>query len=147
MLKLMKRLIPIMGFVLLIGACKAPEMQPLNTSTDPQVLYADNAVHLIYVGADNCPYCRDWEAWALPEYSATNVAKKAYFTWIRADRFQDTGRDEYWPEHARWVRDELKISRGTPRYIVLKGREIQMYKSGTGSWKREVLPLLSQLTY
>ena len=121
-------------------------MKPLNTSSDPQVLYADNAVHLVYVGAHNCPYCRNWEGWELKEYSGSPRASKVYFTWIQADRFQDTGADAYWPEHLRWLRDETKVSSGTPRFVVLQGRQVKMNKHGTGAWKREVIPLLKSLT-
>lgn len=133
--------------LLILAACQTPAMQPLNISNDPQVLYADNAVHLVYVGADNCPYCHSWEGWELKEYSNSPVAAKVYFTWIKAERFQDTGQDAYWPEHLRWLRDATKATSGTPRFVVLKGRNIKANKKGMGAWKRDVLPLLERLAH
>ncbi|MCK5777582.1 MAG: hypothetical protein KAH11_02250 [Rhodospirillales bacterium] len=121
-------------------------MKPLKVSNDPAELYAADTVHLVYIGADNCPYCKDFEGWDLKEYSNSDLAKKVYFTWVRTARFQDTDNDEDWPDHLEWVRGETEVSRGTPRFLVLEGRDLKLNAFGTHRFKSEVIPLLSRLT-
>lgn len=138
--------IPLLLVVGLLVGCKTPEMKPLNTTNDTSVLYADNSVHLVYIGADNCGYCRRFEAWDLPEFSNSELASKVYVTWVKAFRFQDTDNDEDWPDHLEWVRDETKVDRGTPRFLVLQGRDLKLNTYGTSSFNKKVIPLMERLT-
>ena len=122
-----------------------PIIQPFLICNDPEKLFADGSVHLIYIDAANCSYCDLYKKIYLPNFKKQNLAKKIYFTIIETGDYRDTDRDEDWPEHLQWIRDKTKVHRGTPRFIVMSGRDIVANEGGTRRWNSRVIPLLKQL--
>lgn len=41
--------------------------------------------------------------------------------------------------------EQLKITRGSPRFIVVQGDKILTHKFGRRSWNQDVLPLIERL--
>ena len=120
-------------------------IQPFLICDDPEKLFANGSVHLIYIDAANCSYCDLYKRIYLPNFKKQNLAKKIYFSIIETGDYRDTDRDEDWPEYLQWVRDKTKVHRGTPRFIVMSGRDIVANEGGTRRWNSRVIPLLKQL--
>ena len=106
---------------------------------------ADGKVIVVYVSAYNCPYCREWEAFAQPKFEKSAERKQVEFRMVKASYFSRVDEDRYWAEDIRWIRDQLKITRGTPRFIVAKDGKVLIHKFGTSSWDRDVFPLVRRL--
>ena len=49
-----------------------------------------------------------------------------------------------WPADLRWVPEQLGITRGTPRFIVVRGDKVLLHKFGRRTWSTDVLPLIER---
>ena len=102
-------------------------------------------ITLIYVGAWDCVYCKQWESFSLPAWEKSPERRHVDFRIVKATTFWRLDDDRYWPEDIRWVRDKLKITKGTPRFIVVVGHDVRLQRFGLYSWDTNVYPSLKQL--
>lgn len=101
-------------------------------------------ITLIYISAWNCPPCIYWSRQYKPLFQTESAKKHIIFREVEAYRYQSIGEDGLWPEDLRWVRDELGIIRGTPRWIILNDGKIEL--SGRGSeWRNIIWPRLREI--
>jgi len=120
-------------------------IQPFLICNDPEKLFADGSVHLIYIDAANCSDCVEYKRNYFPNFKSSDLAKKIYLTIIETEDYRDTDRDEDWPEYLRWIRDKTKVNRGSPRFIVMSGRDIVANEYNNRRWSSRVIPLSTQL--
>ena len=121
-------------------------IQPFLICNDPEKLFADGSVHLIYVDAANCPHCVEYKKNYLSKFKKSELAKNIYFTIIEAEDYRNTALDKDWPEYLQWIRDKTKVRYPHPRFIVMSGRNIVANEVGNYRWRKRVIPLLTQLT-
>lgn len=106
------------------------------------VTHADRPVTLIYVRSSACPFCRQWENFVEPEWARSAERSRLSYRVLDFPHFSDITSDRRWPEDLRWVRDELRLTRGTPRFILVKDRKILASYFGTRSWESEMVPTI-----
>ena len=122
-----------------------PIIQPFLICNDPEKLFADGSVHLIFIDAANCSDCVKFKKNYFPKFKESELAKNIYLTIIETKDYRDTDRDEDWPEYLQWIRDETKVHQGSPRFIVMSGRDIVANEYNNRRWGSRVIPLLTQL--
>lgn len=109
----------------------------------------DTRITVVYVGAANCPYCREWETAIGMGYRRDFLASKEFpsveYREVKTPMYSDTSEDQYWPDDLRWVRDKSNAKRGTPRFLVVVGDEVVLNAFGTKGWKNSVVPLIKDL--
>ena len=108
------------------------------------VTHADRPVTLIYVNSSACPSCREWELFDEPQWARSAERSRVSFRVLHFPHFSDITADSRWPEDLRWVRDELRLTRGTPRYILVKDRTILASHFGSNRWQSAVVPAVRQ---
>ena len=59
-----------------------PIIQPFLICNDPEKLFADGSVHLIYIDAANCPYCVEYKRDYLSKFKKSELAKNIYLSLI-----------------------------------------------------------------
>ena len=99
-------------------------------------------VTLIYIRSPVCPYCLDWERTEEPRWLASPERGRLTYRVLEFAHFRNIAEDSGWPQDLRWVRDRERLTRGTPRFIVISGNDILISTFGTGSWERDVLPVI-----
>ena len=64
---------------------------------------------------------------------------------IKANVYQQIDDNRDWPADIRWIRDSLKLQRGTPRYIVAADGKVLLHRFGARAWAAEAYPLIRRL--
>lgn len=121
----------------LFGCQTTGPQMPADTGPDPS-----RPVSVLYIRSDSCPYCRRWEAVAEQRWLASDTRPKVVYRVLDFPHFRDISGDDGWPADLRWVREQEGLKRGTPRYIVIRDREVLISEYGTASWLNDVLPLI-----
>jgi hypothetical protein len=103
------------------------------------------AIQLIYIGAYNCIYCKQWELFSEPPWRKRPEAAKVEVRKIMVPFFERTNADASWPEDLRWVRDQTNVKAGTPRFIVVVDHRIVQNAFGLNGWNQRTVPLLADL--
>lgn len=89
----------------------------------------------------------------LGEHPWEGVQGNAEYTrvdWVKIDspRIRSAYEDAYWPQELRRFRDQAKLKRGVPRWMVLKDDKIVFNgfgkKSDFPDWPSEVLPAIKK---
>jgi hypothetical protein len=106
---------------------------------------AHKAIQLIYVGAYNCPPCKQWELFKEPAWQKSPEAAQVELRKIMVPFFENTASDSAWPEDLRWVRDRTHARAGTPRFIVVVDRRVVQTSFGIRGWTERVVPLVAEL--
>ena len=133
------------SLVLIAHAFQANSMEPFKTSSNPDELFSKDAVHVIYVDAYNCPDCDEYKMSGLRKFKKTKLASEVYFTTIKTKRYQDTDRDEDWPNHLQWIRNVTNVKKGAPRFVIMSGRTVVDNIYGNRGWRVKAIPLLTRL--
>jgi hypothetical protein len=102
-------------------------------------------IQLIYVGADNCGPCKNWELFSEPAWRKSPEAKQVELRKVKVPFFINTASDSAWPEDLRWVRDRTNARSGTPRFIVVVDDRVVGTAFGTNGWSQRTVPLLARL--
>ena len=85
----------------------------------------DSKITVVYVSAWNCPPCFAWSKRHMAAIEASFEWGHIRWREVAAYSYKDTGYDSRWPQDLKWVRDELEIRRGAPRWaIVLDDRAV-----------------------
>ncbi len=121
-------------------------IQPFLICNDPEKLFSDGSVHLIFIDAANCSDCVEYKRNDFPKLKNSELAKNIYLTIIETEDYRNTALDKDWPEYLQWIRAKTKVHSGSPRFIVMSGRNIVANEYNNYRWRKRVIPLLTQLT-
>jgi len=107
---------------------------------------ADIAV--VYLGTDDCPYCRHWEARAkgelMAELRASDAGKAVRYYEVKGETLRRPIEERHYPDEMKWLGRKLGPSRGVPRFILLVNGEVTWSVFGTNDYQRIFLPALRQ---
>lgn len=85
---------------------------------------------VIYVGGSNCDPCKIWKGTQKREWVKSREYPLVRYVEIEPMELQEAYVARHWREW-RWVLDEIQQRAGTPRFIVLRDRQIV---SNSTSW-------------
>src|SRR5512142_252346 len=81
--------------------------------------HAAAAVHMVYVGGWDCPYCTVWKN----RYKAGWIASPEYkrVTWTEVDppKLREAYQEHYWPGELKAVLNQIPRKSGTPRFLIV----------------------------
>ena len=131
----LRRLVASVVVLLAVAACQTVGGQgrprQFDTSVEKVNLTPASKIMLVYVGANNCPYCRDWES--VKDGVVTRLqAKGVEYRESISPSFADTSSPYYWPDDIKWITTENAafVKGGTPRFLVLVDGKIVRNKRG-----------------
>jgi hypothetical protein len=139
-------LILVAGFFILISVADQPmDQQPAKTWMADETSYSvtnSSDILVVYIGAENCPYCVIFETTDLPIWIKSEAYKHVHYRELNFPRFQKTDEDTYWPEDLRWIREKAYVQQGTPRWIVAVDG---LVVANQRKWTNRTYPLIQHL--
>lgn len=103
---------------------------------------AASDIEIIYLGTDDCPYCRYWEAARRPELLASPEGRAARYHEVRGRTLREPIRESHYPPGLKWVYDQVGPSRGVPRFVLAVGGRVVLNVAGTEAYREVFLPAL-----
>ena len=109
---------------------------------------AANDIAVVYLGANDCPFCQHWEARAkgelLAELRATPGGKSVRYYEVHGETLRQPIVERHYPEELKWLGRRLGPSRGVPRFILLVDGQVARSVFGTNDYASIFLPALRQ---
>lgn len=102
-------------------------------------------VTLVYVGANDCAPCREWQQVSEPEIRSLAEADRLHYRAVKSPTLFNILDDEYWPEDLRVHRDRLERGAGVPLWLVIADGEIVDRAFGKQQWLATVYPRIKSL--
>jgi len=126
--------------------CQATGQHSLRSG--PTTTISDRApLRLIYVSADNCPWCQRWHREEGQEFENSPLRRTVSYEQINFSAFQSYRVRAAWPAEHAYIHDQLvqrRASFTSPLFIVMRDRDIVVSGGGTRSWATSILPVLSR---
>lgn len=127
----------------LLAGCQT--IQPVdNAPLRDGSTFEGRPVTLVYLRAANCPYCLSWERNVEPKWLASVERGKVSYRALSFATFRDLTTDDVWPTDLKWIRDELNVKKGTPRWILVKDREVLAKALGSNHWGDIMMPAIER---
>jgi len=108
---------------------------------------------VVFLGNDQCGFCRMWRAQAEPAFISSEAFKKLDYRVVHPATFEAMLQEDSWPADLRWLLTEFEMSdegaqRGlwTPRFFLLRDRRIVLTVTGNDAWKSKMLPAIADAT-
>jgi glutaredoxin len=103
---------------------------------------AGGKVEVIYLGTNDCPYCRHWEAARKPELLASPEGKAASYREVHGETLRKPIEAAHYPADLKWVAEQIGPSRGVPRFVLVVDGKVVMNVMGTEAYQQAFLPAL-----
>ena len=105
---------------------------------------AANDIAVVYLGANDCPFCQHWEARAKGELLASAEGKAVRYYEIKGETLRQPIMERHYPEELRWLARRLGPLRGVPRFVLLVNGKVAWSVFGTNDYETFFLPALRQ---
>ena len=103
---------------------------------------AADDISVVYLGTDDCPYCRHWEARPKVELLAWIEGRGVRYYEVKGETLRQPIIERHFPEELKWLARRIGPTRGVPRFILLVNGEIARSVYGTNEYERVFLPAL-----
>lgn len=103
---------------------------------------AGGKVEVIYLGTNDCPYCRHWEAARKPELLASSEGKAASYREVHGETLRKPIEAAHYPADLKWLAEQIGPSRGVPRFVLVVDGKVVMNVMGTEAYQQAFLPAL-----
>ena len=103
---------------------------------------AGGNVEVIYLGTNDCPYCRHWEAARKPELLASPEGKAASYREVHGETLRKPIEAAHYPADLKWVAEQIGPSRGVPRFVLVVDGKVVLNVMGTEAYQKSFLPAL-----
>lgn len=105
---------------------------------------AADAISVVYLGANDCPYCQHWEARAKGELMDELRGSAVRYFEVKGETLRQPILERHYPDELKWLARKLGPSRGVPRFILLVNGQVAWSVFGTNDYARIFLPALRQ---
>ena len=105
---------------------------------------AADDIAVVYLGANDCPYCQHWEARAKGELLSSAEGKVVRYVEVKSETLRQPVVERHYPEELKWLARRLGPSRGVPRFVLVVNGEVAWNVLGTSEYDRVFLPALRQ---
>ena len=103
---------------------------------------AASDVIVVYLGTDDCPYCRHWEARAKRELLAFTEGKGVRYYEVKGETLRQPIVERHFPEELKWLARRIGPSRGVPRFLLVVDGQLTRSVYGTNDYETVFLPAL-----
>lgn len=100
------------------------------------------AVEVFYLGAPDCPYCRQWESRTRPGFLASPEGKAVSYVEIHGETLRLPIEARHYPARYKWVYQQVGDSRGVPRFLLAVDGRVLHSAFGTDGFEKVLLPAL-----
>jgi len=97
---------------------------------------------VIYIGAKDCKYCRDWEAQYEQKFKAQCAARHVQFRAIEVATLRNIRDERYWPNDLKPLLAKFSSRTGSPHFLAVAGSRVIVDTHGILNWKKLILPLV-----
>jgi hypothetical protein len=97
---------------------------------------------IVYIGADDCKPCHQWEATYQKDFAAKCAARGVRFRAIRVTTLRNIRDTRYWPADLRPLLRQFRDRSGTPHFLAVRNGEVIVNVHGLAKYQREIAPLL-----
>jgi hypothetical protein len=116
------------------------------TLGDRSTTRAATKVTLVYVGADNCAPCDNWQRNQATIFRASAEFAGLEYREVKAPNLFDVLKDDYWPDDLRVYRQAIDQRAGVPLWLVIADDQLVLQRSGLSQWQNAILPKIKLLT-
>jgi hypothetical protein len=106
------------------------------------VAHATVRVEVVYLGANDCPFCRHWEASRKHELLASPEGKAAAYHEVHGDTLRRPIEAKHYPAELKWLGEQLGPQRGVPRFVLVVDGRVALNVMGTEAYQAVFLPAL-----
>jgi hypothetical protein len=126
-------------FLCRASACLALFVLAASGSARPAFAAQDT---VIYIGADDCKYCREWEAEYERQFKALCAARHVTFRAVQVATLRNIRDERYWPDDLRPVLSMFSSRTGSPHFLAISGARVIIDTHGIVNWQKQILPLV-----
>ena len=103
------------------------------------------AVEVFYLGAPDCPYCRQWESRTRAGFLASPEGKAVTYVEIHGETLRQPIVARHYPAKYQWVYEQVGDSRGVPRFLLAEDGKVLHSAFGTDGFDKVFLPALKKI--
>ena len=97
---------------------------------------------VIYIGADDCKYCREWEAQYERQFKALCASRHVTFRAVQVATLRNIRDERYWPNDLKPVLSMFSSRSGSPHFLAISGSRVIVDIHGIVNWQKQILPLV-----
>ena len=97
---------------------------------------------IVYIGADDCKYCREWEAQFERQFKAQCAARNVKFRAVQVATLRNIRDERYWPNDLKPLLAKFSSSTGSPHFLAVAGSRVIVDTHGIVNWQKQILPLV-----
>lgn len=105
----------------------------------------NSRLEVFYLGAPDCPYCRQWESKARADLLAWAAAKGVYYVEIHGETLRQPIVERHYPQQYLGVFQQVGPSRGVPRFLLAIDGKVRLNAIGLYRYDEVFLPILKQV--
>lgn len=99
---------------------------------------------VIYLSAEDCTTCREWERANRPAFEKSAARKKVAWREVRVKTLLHINRKAEWPADLEWLRVQVPES-ATPRFYLIRSDRLVAKGDGISGWTDKILPAIKKL--
>ena len=135
------------ALLVVLLACFAsvtPAQSPLPPALESIVAQVkpDSRLEVFYLGAPDCPYCREWERTERDDLIVWTAGRGIGFAEILGETLRLPITERHYPPRYRWVYEQVGPSRGVPRFLLAVDGHVILSAYGTNRYKELFFPAL-----
>ena len=124
---------------------RIPEDQLRKRKLNIPAVRKDAKLEIIYLGADDCPYCTQWESRSKAELLHSAEGKAVSFTAVKGETLRNPIEERHYPTQLKWVFKEIGPSRGVPKFLLAIDGKVMLTAFGTGGYADVFQPALKEV--
>lgn len=98
---------------------------------------------VIYIGANDCKYCREWEARFESRFKAQCAARNIKFRAIQVATLRNIRDERYWPNDLKPLLAKFSSRTGSPHFLAIEGgSRVIVDTHGIVNWQKLIVPLV-----
>lgn len=97
---------------------------------------------IVYIGADDCKPCHQWEATQQKGFAARCAARGVKFRTVRVATLRNIRDTRYWPADLKPLLTRFSDRSGTPHFLAVRNGEVIVNVHGLAKYQREIASLL-----
>jgi hypothetical protein len=110
----------------------------------PAAAAGTDDIIVVYLGANDCPYCQHWEARAKAELLTSPEGRVVRYYEVKGETLRQPIVERHYPEELKWLARRLGPLRGVPRFVLLVNGQVAWSVLGTNDYESVFLPALRQ---
>lgn len=122
-----------------VGVCLAWLTLALVGSMTPAFAGQDT---VIYIGAADCKYCREWEARYEHKFKEMCAARNVKFRGFQVATIRNIRDERYWPNDLKPLLAKFSSRTGSPHFLAIADGQVIVDTHGIVNWQKLILPLV-----